>query len=147
MLLLDKLLGRPTTLDEFISKCQKRGLRDIHIGYDTHDDDNMFGLPNYHVMVVIEAGGMKLKLAEFIHARFGDLYTTVVGKAKAEREAVKEALGIYKRLLASGFNVTFRGHQFTVEAVEKEINDYTAMIQEQCHKYGVTESLANVARA
>ena len=146
MLLFDKLLGRPTTLNEFISKCQKRGQRDVQICYDTADDDNMFGLPNYHVAVVIEAGGMKLKLAHFVLARHGDLYTTVVGKAQAEREAVKEALVIYKRLLAAGFSVTFRGHEFSVEAVEKEVKDYTASIQEQCHKYGVTESLACVSR-
>jgi len=146
MSLFDKLLGRPTTLVEFISKCQKQGLRDVQIYYDTADDDNMFGLPNYHVAVVIEAGGIKLKLAHFVHARLGDLYTTVVGKAMAEREAVKEALDIYKRLLASGFNVTFGGKCFTVEAIEKEVNDYTASIQEQCRKYGVSESLACVSR-
>ncbi|QQG45551.1 MAG: hypothetical protein HYW89_01300 [Candidatus Sungiibacteriota bacterium] len=147
MSLFDKLLGRPTTLGEFISKCQKQGLKDVQICYESYDDDNMFGLPNYHAMVFIEAGEMKLKLAEFVHARSGDLYTTVVGKAKAEREAVKEALETYKRLLASGFNVTFRGTSFSVEFVEKEINDYTVSIQETCRKYGVTESLASVARA
>ena len=102
---INRLLGKPSTLNEFIAKCQTKGLNKIEILYEWYDDDNLFGLPKYHVLIFVESSNMRFKVAEFIHERRGHLFETEVAKAQVARETVREALKIQTRLQDLGFEV------------------------------------------
>src|SRR3989338_6730314 len=68
-----KLFGVPKTLDEFLDKVKRKGYNKVNINLWSYDNDDGFGPFNYHTVVDIRAGKIKLKLNEYTYVRTWNL--------------------------------------------------------------------------
>lgn len=104
------LLGIPRTFDEFVDKLKRRGGNQVDVILGAYDDDGGFGgIFNYHCVVGLQAGKTVLRLNERTHARSGNLYDTVIGKAEVEQATLKEAVETAEKLQSIGLEATVNG--------------------------------------
>ncbi|HIJ13582.1 hypothetical protein J4461_03860 [Candidatus Pacearchaeota archaeon] len=124
-----KLFGVPKTLDEFLDKVKRKGYNKVNINLWSYDNDDGFGPFNYHTVVDIRAGKIKLKLNEYTYVRTWNLNDTIIGKAKIELAALNEAAETADKLKIHGLESTINNK--STDELKKEISKYAGEILEK----------------
>jgi len=132
-----RLLRKPKTLDEFIDKMNKKGIKEIEVVVKAYDALSGFGmggmgLGQHRCAVGVMANGDILKLNEYVHQRMGDLFTTVVSKTVAQKDAVKEGIEIAEKLVKLGFKATI--NKKTIAETKKITKEYSKAIKKTRRK-------------
>ena len=126
MSIVYKLLGIPTTLDEFIGKVKRKGHHQVSIFCKSYNDRDPYG-SNYICYTEIRAGRMKLKLNEHAYMRWGNLHHAKIGVAKVEQTSLKEAVEAANKLNNLYLKVTIDGE--SLDKAKERIVQYDEKIK------------------